>query len=57
MAYAYSPFVITLICFVCYRLIKRKLHLQIDTHLMMTSQWKLKMTYKPLQDTTNHHIQ
>ncbi|GAA1387782.1 MULTISPECIES: DUF3951 domain-containing protein [Peribacillus] len=24
MAYAYSPFVITVICFVCYRLIKKK---------------------------------
>ncbi|AZV61708.1 hypothetical protein [Peribacillus frigoritolerans] len=58
MAYAYSSFVITVICFVCYRLIKKKS----APSNRYTPYDDITMGIKdddinPIQDTTNHQIQ
>ena len=57
MAYAYNLFVITVICFVCYRLIKKKS----APSNKYTPNHDITMGIKDddinlIQDTTNHHI-
>jgi amino acid permease len=58
MAYAYSSFVITVICFVCYRLIKKKsAPSNRYTHYDDITMGIKDDDINAIQDTTNHHIQ
>ncbi|MEF2098491.1 DUF3951 domain-containing protein, partial [Bacillus sp. CFBP9009] len=61
MAYAYTLFVISVICFVCYRLIKKKSapsnrYTPYDDITMGIKDDDIQQD-NPIQDTTNHHIQ
>ncbi|MES1042885.1 DUF3951 domain-containing protein, partial [Peribacillus simplex] len=61
MAYAYTLFVISVICFVCYRLIKKKSapssrYTPYDGITMGIKDDDIQQD-NPIQDITNHHIQ
>ncbi|TDL84382.1 DUF3951 domain-containing protein [Vibrio vulnificus] len=61
MAYAYTLFVISIIAFVCYRLIKKKSapsnrYTPYDDITMGIKNDDIQQD-NPIQDTTNHHIQ